>query len=478
MTVARSARTRGETRRVAVVSLTAVVLVALGVVAGSSSAAPGSGPAPSAALVGLTAESVATFCGGLEHVAGIVASDVAVADLAAAPRTLEVTTTDDVGRHSVREVGVSPGRVVHLDPAALLAGGSVDAMSIVASGGGVAASEAIRGVDGTAVAPCLTQAEPTWWLTGGSTVRGQSFVVSIYNPYASQAIVTASYVTPSLTGYESVRSLDQAVLGPYQEVGLSMHDVAPDESPVSVAVQTTAGAVVVYGVQRSTKGKSDVALLAGTPAPSTDTFVPLLHTGAATRSLLALTNTTITPITATVRLGTALGCGPRCPAPLSESVGPDLTTFLNVGSISRAAKASATLGAEVVGDAPGLVVAQRTLTLSSEGQASILADPTGRGADELVLVDPVGSRFDDLGLVNPSGAPVRVELVTVLAHGTRSVHRPVLVLAHSSLAVAGRALHGVVGGVVLVEAQGPVLASADVHGTVPGAGVLVAVPVG
>ncbi len=474
MSVTPRRRIRRESRRGLALLVVVASLAALGVTSAATSPSTAVAAPTSVALVGLSRESTAAFCGGLQHDPGVVESDVAVADLTASPRTLEVTTTNDQGRHSVREVAVRPGRVVRLDPAALL-GGAQTAVSVVANGGGVAATEAIRGVDGTAVAPCLTQADPSWWLTGGSTARGESFELSVFNPDASEAIVTVSIVTPTTTGYVPVQSFEDVVLNPYQLATLSVHEVAPDQAPISALVQAGRGDVVVYGVGRATKGASSISLMPGSPSPSTDTLLPLLPTGIGVRTQLVVTNPSLSTIVASVRIGVALGCGSRCPALLTESIASDSTVFLRVSSLARERSQDAE-GGEVVASAPGLVVLQRVTTSSTQGQLAPVVNPSTVGADHLVLVDPIGSWFDDVGIVNPGATTVTVELATVGASGPMSLGRSVVVGPHSSVAVPGGAVRRAVGGVVLLDATGPIDAVAQVHGANAGSGLLQAVP--
>jgi hypothetical protein len=462
-------------------ALVVAALVALVVVSSTTSSnQPAAAAAQSVALLRLQGESTAAFCGGLEHVPGVVESDVAVADLASTPRTLEVTITNSHGRHSLRAIAVRPGHVVRLDPGHQLPG-SLEAVSVVANGGGVAATEAVRGVDGVAVAPCVTETAPTWWVTGGSTHRGSDFELSVFNAAASQTIVTISLDSPSSTGYVALKQFQDIVLNPYQLVGLSVHRVAPNAEPVSALVEASRGDVVVYGDERSTSGATTVSLQPGSPLLSTDTFVPILRSGTGLTTQLLLTNPNTTPVTASVRVGLALGCA-SCTSPFTESIAGDTTVPLNLAALSQYRGkgghriAAATTGGEVVSSSPGLIVLERVATFTTEGESAPLVDPTPLGADHLVLVDPIGSAFRDLGIVNPGATAVRVALSTVGVAGPEPLGRTVVVAAHGSLVVAGRELRGIVGGVLVLTATGPISAMGDVEGALVGSSLLDAVP--
>ena len=187
-----------------------VVLVVLGVV--SATTAHGA-PTPTAIPIGevsLASESSAFYCGGLEHVAGKVESYVAVADLGEPPRIVEISTTNERQQVILRQVKVLPGHVFHFTPDRLLAG-SFEAASVDANEGGIAVTESIRGVNGVAVAPCVSSTSPSWWTTGGSTGPGQGYVLSLFNPSASDAVVSVTLYTSK--GIDSP-SVPEPALGP------------------------------------------------------------------------------------------------------------------------------------------------------------------------------------------------------------------------------------------------------------------------
>jgi hypothetical protein len=467
---------RGEPMRVAVLGLVVGSIAALGVISSASSPSTPSPAAQPAATITLDAESSAMFCAGLNTHTGELSSQVAIADLSASPRSVEVTTTNQAGRHSLREVSVRPGHVVHLDPNRLLAG-STEAVSVLSIGGGVTASEALGGQNGTAVAPCVTQAAPSWWLTGGSTEPGESFQVSVYNPYASRADVTASLATPSTSGYDAPEAYQGFVLGPYELAVLSIHKVRPNESPISVYVKANSGDVVVYGVGRATLGAKSISVVPGTPSPSTDWLLPLVHTATGITTTLLLANPSTTPVTASLRVGNDFGCGASCPAPYTTSIAPGATTQVNVAALSGGRPTAVTAGVEVLAASPGVVVTQRVATYTSQGQMAPLYDPDLVDADHLVLLNPLASGFDELGIVNPTATTLSVALLTVGPSGVRSL-RSITVHARSSVIVGRGDLRGVVDGVLELEAAGPISAEAEVHGAIAGSSLLAAVPAG
>jgi Family of unknown function (DUF5719) len=471
-TTPRTARVRPERRRTVVLVAVVAALGVLGVVSVSSSTSAPLATPVSAAAVSVGTESSAAFCGGLEHEAGVVASDVAIADLAGIPRTLEVTTSNDRGRAARRLLAVRPGHVLHLDPSRLLAG-AVDAMTIVADGGGIAATESVSGAGGTAVAPCLTASGQSWVLTGGSTKVGHSLSVSVFNPTATSAQVTVSFLTPS--GFVEPTKYKGLDLGPHQLVVLRVVDVAPKESPITTDVVTTSGNVVAYAVDRSTSGAGFVALLPGAPAPALGATFALTPNFSGETSKLVLANLGSASVSATVRTTFASGCGAHCAAPVSVSVAPGTTMPLQVAPTSRA-PIGEVVATELTATAPGLVVVQSVRTASSLGQSAPLDDPGTRGATDLVLVDPTRSRFDHVAMANPSGTAVSVTLESVGPHGL-VVGRTVSIAPYGVTVVSSRHLGRLVGGVLELVASGPIYATGEVTDALLGSDLLAAVPV-
>jgi len=468
----RAARRGRQRSRGVVLALLAAALGVLGVVSASTSPSAPAAPRPSAMAVGVGTESSASYCGGLEHQPGVVSSTVAIADLAGVARTLEVTTSNERGRASRRLLAVRPGDVLHLDPSQLLEG-RVEAMTIVADGGGVAATESVTGAGGTAVAPCLTQAGPSWTLTGGSTQVGHSLTVSVLNPYATSAQVTVSFLTPG--GFVEPSAYKGLDLGPHQLAVLDVKDVAPKQSSITTDVVTTSGNVVAFAVGRSTSGVGSVSLLPGAPATALAATFALTPNFSGATSRLVLANLATTSVAATVRTTWSPGCGAHCAAPDTISVLAGGTLTLQVAPSSRA-PIDVVAATQLVATAPGLVVVQDVATPTSDGQSAALDDPSLQGATRLVLVDPTPSRFERVSMANTGDAAVSVTLEAVGPHGLR-IGRTVSVAPHGVTIVNGRRLGRLTGGVLLLAATGPIYATGEVRDALLGSDLLAAVPV-
>jgi hypothetical protein len=469
----RGARTRATRRRSpALVGLVGVLAV-LSVVSATTQPSSPTTVMVSAAAVAPASESSAAFCAGLEDVPGEVRSTVTLADVAAAGRTLEVTTTDEHDRVARRLVALRPGHVVRLDPAHLLRGSDL-AMSVVADGGGVVATEALTGPDGTAVAPCLTSAGTSWSVTGGSTEPGQRLQVAVFNPYTTSAQVNVAFLTPA--GYVVPTAYRGLELRAHQLVGIDVHDLVPNASPITTLVTTTSGNVVVYTVGSSTSGTPSVSLLAAAPLAARTAVLPVTpnHTGAATSLVVA--NPSTVPSSASVTLSWSPGCGAHCAAPLEVAVAPGSTSMLQLGPTSRVPTGLA-MSATVTATGPGVVLVQRVVTRRAVGQSTPLDDPGGVGATQLALVDPTGAGFDRVAITNTTSSAATVELASPGPHGI-VVHGAVVVPAGGVTQLDRASLRWLVGGVLVLQSTAPVYAVGQVGHAVLGADLLTAVPLG
>lgn len=461
---------RGTTPRRATGRLGVLALAAIGAAVGFtvSSVAPtmrGAATPPEPDAVSGTVQSSAFYCAGLADLPGTLVGDVAIADLASTPRLVEVTASDAAGHVATREVLVAPGRVVRMRPGTMVPGTTV-AATLVADGGDVAVTEGLEGVNGSAAAPCATSPAASWWVVGGSTEPGQSFVVTVLNPSASRAVASVDLFTPSgevLPGDQGI------VLGPHQLAALFVHRVAPNAAPIAAHVVATDGEVVVTGVQRGTKGQAELALLPGAASGSTALLVPAASSDPGTTTALELTSPSPQGASADVELVGRGGCPQRCSAPLSVEVPADgVVTSLTLSPSDRVP-----LGqpfAAVVTSTRAVVASLEVVRLGRAGAAVPLDQPARRE----VLVDPLAVGLEELGLVNRSDREVHVTLETVGRHGAVPMPGAYTIAPGASLFLG--APRGMVDGVVEVDATGPVAAAAVLREADPGSDVLMGVP--
>jgi len=265
------------------------------------------------------------------------------------------------------------------------------------------------------------------------------------------------------------------VLEPHQLAALNVRSVAPFAAPITTHVVANQGVLVVYGTERSTNGAASIALLPGTPAPTHVAWFPVGSSASDRTTRIAVTNTSSVAVNAAVRVWAPSGCTPHCPLPFQLTVGPTSTAYVTVAPSTRVPAGTA-LAAEVVAGVGGVLARQEVTQGYATGANAPIADPGLVRSVRLVLVNPLASGFDDVGMLNPTGAPVTVTLATVAASGPVRIGASYTIAAHNSLVLGPGALRGMVSGVLVLVATGPITASADVHGALRGASVLVGVP--
>jgi hypothetical protein len=310
-------------------------------------------------------------------------------------------------------------------------------------------------------------------VSGGSTEPGESFVVAMFNPYESRAVASVTLETPS--GLFVPSAYAGLVLGPHELDALWVHDVAPNESPITAHVVATDGDVVVYGVGLATQHQTSVSLLPASPAPARTVVVPSASSDPSLSTSLLLTGTGTAPVSASVQVLAPSGCTTRCPAPFTMTVPAGTTSSLTLSPTSRV-PLDEQVAAVVTASGPGLVVTEHVSALGAVGQSAPLYDPGFAGATRLVLVDPLGGSLAEVGVVNPTNRAVSVRLETVAQTGPQFIGATWVIAAHTDLILSRGALRGVVDGVLELVADGDVSAAAQVGGATTGAATLAAAP--
>lgn len=464
-------------RRLAVAALVVVGLAAAGAVSSAASARPsGAGVLPDG-LVAWPPAASSFFCAALEHIPGVVDSTVAIANLTSQTRVAEVTVSDQNDRVTSRVINVAPGHVVRLHPGTVLRG-AVEAVSVLADGGGLAVTEGLTGEAGTAVAPCPSRTSSSWWLTGGSTEQGQTFLVELYNPTHARVVASVRLTDPS--GALPPAAYSGLVLNPYQLRPLVVHVVDPNQAPITVHVLASDGEVVAEGIQRGLGGATSLAVLPGTSAAQRELVVPIASSRWPLRTRLELFDTSQSRgASATVQvLPVPTHCAPNCPVPSPVAVPPNgaiaeyevPTTSVPIGEpFSLVVRAGA----------PGVLATEVVAASGSNGQGVPADDAGFVGGTRLVLLDPLRGGFSQVGIVNPDTTAVTVTLETGSSRGLRSIGEPHVVSAGQRLVLSGSELAGLDDNALLVlRSTGPVAAAGLAQDATPGAATLPAEPTG
>jgi hypothetical protein len=319
--------------------------------------------APTDALVSVWHCAVGTAAAG-----GIAPLTLVVANTTAELRSGSVRWVPDQGDAVAQPLGVGPGAVVRL-AASDAVGAAWVAATVELDGGGVVVEQQVRGPGGLEVAPCASAGSAEWHLAHGATTRDAVEILTLYNPFAEDAIVDVRVTTdegrvdpPDLVGVV-VES------GTLQVIDLGTHVRRQPSVATTVAART--GRLVVDRVQAfdGTEGRRGLGIGPAVPAAGTEWWFPQGLWSAGTSERFHVYNPGTADAVATIDL-TLDGGAPVEPVELT--VGPRSVVAFDVGADGRV---PAGVGyAAVVRSANGVPVVvereQSTPTTPSPGWAS------------------------------------------------------------------------------------------------------------
>ncbi|MEA3019762.1 MAG: hypothetical protein QOI47_1286 [Actinomycetota bacterium] len=149
---------------------------------------------------------------------------------------------------------------------------SVDAPVVSAivdiRGGGIAVEHVVSGARGASVAPCASDASPTWYFANGSTERDAVQVLALFNPFPDDAIVDITFAS------EEGRDQPAALAGLPVAAGtttlVNVHDNVRRRAATATAVVARSGRLVVDRLQSfdGSLGRRGVSLTLGAPSLS------------------------------------------------------------------------------------------------------------------------------------------------------------------------------------------------------------------
>lgn len=114
--------------------------------------------------------------------------------------------------------------------------------------------------------PCPSAPSPTWYVPGLSTAGGGTARLYLANPFATDASVSISFMTP--TGREAPILLENVSVASSSVEVIELNEFVPRQADIGVAVETRSGRVVVEGVQQldaAIGGVDAVALVRAAP---------------------------------------------------------------------------------------------------------------------------------------------------------------------------------------------------------------------
>jgi hypothetical protein len=459
--------------------LVVVAAVALGGVIDAvvGHALPARAEAVGTAVVGAPeAGASASFCAGGTAGAGqpadpvVYLTNTGAKPVRGAMRTVAARHAAASGSHATM-LTVPARSTVAVDPTPGVPTGPV-AASFVFDGGGVVASQLVRGPGGWAAAPCATRPAQSLVFAGGSTAGGSALTLSLLDPTAAPAVVDVTFLTPS----------GAVVPAPYQGIDLAPGQLVSEDvgtyvqnaGAVATLVTTESGSVVADELEQWSGGAGLSLWLGARGARASWSFADTTATaGGGLTVTVANPGEAATTATVSFELGQASVVPRRVVVPGRALATVDLTS-------SGGLPVSTPFGVVVTARAP--VVVARTVTAPSAAAPPRTGAWPGVGAPARQWLVPgpapvgpgplAGVAPSDLAVADPGRAPVDVTVVS-LATG-RTVDR--LVVAGDGVGVvAGGKLTAA--GPVVVRASAPVAVEAQaVPAGAPGVVVVTAVP--
>lgn len=298
--VARHTARRVPGRTAAAVAV-AAVLLGVGLVSRAVPPPAAAPPAPSPGGVAVSpadARSSSLFC-----VPGIAGADtVFLANTSGAPVRGVMTTVGTAGATPVRRPVIVPaGGTAAVDPATASAG--VTATAFTFAGGGVTAEQSVGSAAGWGTAPCASQVSTQWSFAGGSTAHGDTLTLSLFNPTAAPAMVSAIFLTAS-GAVLTPQAYQGLTIGPGQVVEEQLGAFVQDQPTVATLVSSTSGSLVATELQQTTAGSATgLSLELGSPVPETTWHFAQTTAAVGAEVDFTLANPGSSPVTAEISVG-------------------------------------------------------------------------------------------------------------------------------------------------------------------------------
>lgn len=114
-------------------------------------------------------------------------------------------------------------------------------------GGGIAVEHVVSGTRGASVAPCASDASPTWYFANGTTERDAEEVLALFNPFPDDAIVDITFATEE--GREEPGALSGLPVAAGTTTLVNVHDNARRSAVVATSVVARSGRLIVDRIQ-------------------------------------------------------------------------------------------------------------------------------------------------------------------------------------------------------------------------------------
>jgi hypothetical protein len=264
----------GGAARVPVVAVVAAALI----VAALIDRTPGPTPAPAAAAVPpvpaaapAQALSSSWFCAGATDVhegagrdRGTAPGSVVVANSGVGPASGIVTLVPSQGPRVAVPVKIGPDSratvAEDVSHGAPWIGAIVDI-----DAGAVAVEQQVSGALGQASTPCATAGSSQWYFSTGATLVNAGVVLSLLNPYPTDAVVDLSFTTDQ--GVEQPQEFQGLVIGPGALIVVNVGDHLRRRPAIATSITARSGRLVAWKTDVVTPPARGAALI-GTPAAS------------------------------------------------------------------------------------------------------------------------------------------------------------------------------------------------------------------
>lgn len=356
-----------------------------------------------------------------------------------------------------KAVTVPPLGTISVTPAEGMPAGAT-ASTFAFSGGGVTGTAIISGPQGWSTAPCASAVSSQWDFAGGATATGL-LDLSLYNPTAAPTVVGATFLTAN--GNVLIPQEYQGILlAPGQLVVENLGAYVQNQAVVATLVRASSGSLVATELdQMVVASGSGLALMSGTPGPSTTWRFAQTTAVQGGTVTLALANPNVEPVTVLVTVGlSGASVEPRrvrIPARTVASFTPSATAGWPLGSpysLTVSSSAPIVVGRTVVAPASAA---------SPQGGISPGATTT---TEHWLVVGPGGP-------ASPAVAGATRQSLAVAVPGPSAVDVTVTRLDNGAVTARARVTgHGTVvfgpdrvGGLdpLVVTASGPVTVEAD-----------------
>lgn len=406
-----SGRPSGSAGRVVVVVVLAALLAGALALARRTpevtSARVPAGSAGGPAVAGAGAVSAAWYCAAGSLTAGGPAdATVYVGNLAPAPVRAVVTAyPGGTEEPPTRRLDLDPYERAAVRVADLAAGGAPGVLVEVFGGPAVVEHELRHGGD-LAMGPCARTPARSWYFAAGDTQRGSTLTLSLFNPFADDAIVDLRFVTDG--GVQEPQALQGLVVGRRSAVQVAVHDAVPRQERVATRVHVRSGRVVAEQTRTfdGTDARAGATATLGAAGARPTWTVPMGIAGPGASGGVAIANFSTAP--ATVEVSVLLS-GEGVLEPETVDV-PSRSVVVVDPSLRVPAGVAYAVIARSRGAAPIVVeavVAARTGT-ASPGAATALAAVTG--ARRVALAGSPRGTSAAVVIANPGTAPVTAEL--------------------------------------------------------------------